>query len=170
VNVDHIRYLVAARSGRPPVEATPETLARFATVLTSEPIRAYLRQCLPATGYRASGVAVLSADSIVAENLEAASPGQFIFPYGYLVVATSIGGNAVAFDAVEERVVWAYHDSFFDGLISFQGEGGAWIDTPEYSREAVSRAVRVIDTDVERFLLGLLRDDETERLERLDLA
>lgn len=86
-------------------------------------------------------------------------------------MATSVGGNALAFDAIEGRVVWAAHDSFFEGLIMFKGEDGEWVEiTGEHSRSSISRAVRLVDDDIGSFLPRFLGGVEEQRLNGLDLG
>ncbi len=165
-----LQRLVTAKSGESHQPLDEFVLRRFGAVADGGVTRDYLRWCVPNQDYFASGLRVLGLGSLLRENLEAASPGQFIFPFGYLTIATSVGGNALCLDGTNGQVVWAAHDSFFDGLITYRDHEGQWVDVQEYSPYNVALAVRVVDRDAERFLWRMLRDEETQRLDSLDLA
>jgi hypothetical protein len=86
-----------------------------------------------------------------------------------LVVATSVGGNAICFHARSGNVVWADHTSFEDEQISFKDRAsGQWQYFYEYTAENVQEAVTVIATDMESFLVELLSNRLNAQLDSLD--
>src|SRR5206468_12508932 len=103
------------------------------------------------------------------EMAEGAAPGSFIRPYGYLVVASSIGGNAVCFHSPSGKVFWADHVSFAPDCISFKDRTtGEWKYLHEYTPQNVAKALVPLDEDIESFLKDLLKDRLTKKLEALD--
>src|ERR1051325_2478214 len=90
-----IRELVRDRSGQEPESHRLECLAELQEFLSNHEVAQYLQFCLPRRTYLASAVRVLDLESIKAEMSEGAAPGGFLRPFGYLVIATDLGGNAI---------------------------------------------------------------------------
>jgi len=169
VDISRIRHLVAVKSGREPVILDSERLAPFRLVTSHPHIASYLANCLPEERYTASGVGVCNLERLAEENLAEANPGCYIYRHGYLVVATSIGGNAICFHAPSGCVYWADHAGFSAGRVSYQDRlTGEWVDLEGCTDENVQRAVELLSENIPQFLEDLLTDRLTGRLDQLD--
>jgi hypothetical protein len=127
----------------------------------------YLTTLTPREIYSASGVRALPLEYIRREIAEGAAPGGYVFPHGYLVFATSIGGNTICFRARGD-VVWADHVSFTDDLITYKHQAsGEWHQLP-FKPENIERAVVKLSDDIPAFLADLLQDKLEKRLDSLD--
>ncbi len=131
-------------------------------------VGAYLRELTPSENYIASSVRILHLQQIKMEILQGAAPGGYIFPFGYLVFATSIGGNALCFHAQSEKVVWADHDSFTDGSINYKDRQTRDWNYLDFNEENIGKAVLPLSSDLERFLSDLMQNKLTEQLDKLD--
>jgi len=71
-------------------------------------------------------------DRLEAENAEGVSPGGYLNRFGWYVVGTTIGGNAIVVNESDERVYFADHTWYSDDLISYQLLGGdrSWVEIP----------------------------------------
>lgn len=169
MNVKNIVDLVAQKSGKQPKPWDDTALSSLAEFLEQPVIADYLRNCLPVEVLGASDVRLLPLDAIEQEIAEGAAPGSFIRPYGYLVVASSIGGNAICFHSPSGKVFWADHVSFAADCISFKDRAtGQWKYLYEYTPENVEKALVPLADDIESFLNDLLVDRLTKQLEVLD--
>lgn len=129
----------------------------------------YLRLCLPLVCYGASGLDVLNLEAILEENEEEVTPGGYINPAGFLVVATSIGGNAVCFDVNTGNVYWADHGRFSEvRILSVDSKTGE-MECYETLPENVIKGMVLLDTSIENFLCELLQDKLEDELEELDM-
>ena len=127
----------------------------------------YLSTLTPSSGYQASGITMLPLDGIRQEAQELA-PGARLLPHGYLVFASSVGGNAVCFDSRLGRVVWADHDSFSEDDITCKDRSTGKYRTVPFTPEHIAQAVVPLADDFETFLNELLHDRLEERLDELD--
>jgi hypothetical protein len=169
MNVKTVVDLVAQKSGKQPKPCDDAALSSLAEFLEQPAIGDYLRNCLPVEVLGASDVRLLPLDAIEQEMAEGAAPGSFIRPYGYLVVASSIGGNAVCFHSPSGKVFWADHASFASDCISFKDRITCqWKYIYEYTPENVEKALVLLADDIESFLKDLLADRLTKQLESLD--
>lgn len=163
-----IRDIIKAKTGVEPLRLGEEQLVEFGSFLVRPDAREYLTACLSEEGYQASGVNVCSVTALHDENLSGASPGMFIFPHGYLVFATSIGGNALCVHDSSGRVYWAEHDAFSDYWVTYKDpETGEYEDLPP-TAENISKAMTPVADRLEDFLLDLLGDRLTDKLDELD--
>ena len=170
MDIDAIRSLVAARAGSAPVNYEAADLHGFDGCSGHPDLRSYLQTCLSRKGYVASGVRVHNLESIRDEVCPGAGPGGYIFPHGYLVVASSIGGNGVCFHSPSGRVVWADHEGFADDTICYKDRvTGKWHDM-EFTPANIERAVVLLSSDIEEFLEELLTDKLQQKLDELDLG
>jgi hypothetical protein len=168
MNSERIISLVTAKAGSSPVRYAHHELEDFAGCFAHADIRDYLTGCLTVDGYTASGVRIYNLDRIRGEVCVGAGPGGFIFSYGYVVIASSVGGNAVCFHSPSGRVVWADHTSFTDDTISYKDQTtGKWCYLP-FSVENIQRAVVPLNEDIESFLTDLLHDRLETKLDELD--
>src|SRR5437870_11373805 len=169
MNAAEIRRLIAKKSGRQPLRYARSALSGIEELLASPDIFEYVQVCLPKEIYCASNVRILPLERILGEMGEAANPGSFIRPFGYLVVGTSVAGNAVCFHSPSGKVFWAGHDTYSEPLISFKNrDTGEWEELFEYTAENVRRAMVHLSDSVESFLKDLLADRLTARFEALD--
>ena len=127
----------------------------------------YLSDLTAENIYFASGVRVLTLDSIKQE-IQQLEPGALLFQYGYLPIASSIGGNIICFHLPTNQVVWADHGSFGTEEISFENRlTGEWEYIP-FSPENIQRALVPLATNLEAFLFDLLTDKMEKHLDELD--
>jgi hypothetical protein len=127
----------------------------------------YLAMLTPQQVYAASGVRLLPLDAI-REEIQELAPGALIFPHGYLPFATSIGGNAICFDAQVGRVVWADHDSFSEDRITCKDRDTGEYRTVPFTPAHIAQAVIPLADDLTEFLGELLHDRLERRLDELD--
>jgi hypothetical protein len=117
--------------------------------------------------YLASGVRLLPLVAIC-EEITDLVPGARLFPFGYIPIATSIGGNAVCANTVG-HVFWANHDGWYEDHLLFHDRNmDEWIELYEYTPTNVERALVRLNIDFEAFLVAMLSDQLTEQLDRLD--
>ena len=66
------------------------------------------------------------------ENAEDVGPGGFINPFGWYVIGTTIGGNAIVVSADDPAVYFADHTWYAVDEIHYQNLSGdrSWIDLP----------------------------------------
>ena len=160
--------LVAAKTGASPVKYKQHELRDFSACIGHEDVRDYLTCCLPAERYSASSVSVHNLDRIRGEVCEGAGPGGFIFPHGYVVIASSVGGNAICFHSPSGRVFWADHESFTRESISYKDRATRkWCYLP-FTPENIQRAVVQLSDNIEAFLKELLSDKLEKQFDALD--
>jgi hypothetical protein len=142
-------------------------LAEWQDVASHPNIAGYLSRCLTRDGYIASGIRVKGFDGLREENTNRA-PGVQIRPYGYLVIATDVGGNAVVFSTAGE-VLYADHTSYNNSdEINFEDRAtGKWQYVP-WSPENVRRSMVLLSSSIETFLLDLLADKLSRQIADLD--
>jgi hypothetical protein len=168
MNTTRIISLVTTKAGSAPTSYRQHELEEFTSCFGNADIRDYFTYCLPVEGYRASNVSVHNLDRIRGEIRKGAGPGGFIFPHGYIVIASSVGGNAICFHSPSGRVVWADHTSFSTDTISFENQAtGDWCYLP-FTPENIHKAVVSLNGSIESFLGDLLHDKLTEQLDKLD--
>lgn len=149
-------------------EHTIDELEPIKMFLKQKEIEEYLRFCLTPKGYQASGISLKSLNNIFEENMPDVAPGGYINPFGYLVIGTSVGGNALCFDSNYGNVYWADHDSFTEDGISYEDrETGDWIDLP-FTDENIPKALFLLDRNIGDFLNKLLQDKLEKVLDDLD--
>lgn len=169
MNVSAIASLMARKSRKHPTTRNDDALVSLAEFLEQPDISDYLHHCVPDEVVGASDVRVLPLPDIEQEIAEGAAPGSFIRPYGYLVVATSIGGNAICFHSPSGKVFWADHDSFSADSISYKDRSsGEWKYLDKKTPSNVEKALVPLSSNIERFLTDLLSDRLAEQLEALD--
>jgi len=127
----------------------------------------YLRSLTPSEVYGASGVRVLPLDAI-REEIQQLAPGTRLLPYGYMPLATSIGGNALCFHVLTGRVVWADHSYFGETTICYRDQGTGDYRTVSFTPENIALAVVPLADDFAAFLTELLDDRLEQRLDELD--
>jgi hypothetical protein len=169
MNVSKIKSILIKISGKQPNSYDDGDLTSLNEFLQQPNISNYLRHCLPKEIIGVSGVRLLPLDAIEAEMSEGAAPGSFIRTYGYVIVATSIGGNAICFHSPSGKVFWADHTSFNSGSIAFKDRTtGEWKYLYEYTPENVAKALVLLSDNIENFLDALLTDRLNARLDALD--
>lgn len=143
-------------------------LAGFLLPGTNPDVVEYFLHLLPTHTYSASGVRVKNLEGIIEENAPSTAPGGFLFPYGYIVIATSISGNALCVNQRTDAAYWADHDSFASDEVHFEERpSGQRIDLP-INPENIAKALVPLEPSLKVFLIELLIDRLTEHLDSLD--
>jgi hypothetical protein len=172
VNLELLQQELETRSGRSTASHSAEELAPIGDALQDPDLHAYLSNCLPPEVVEVSGVRLLSLHQILDEIYPGSTPGSQLHRFDYVPIATSIGGNCIVVHAWGDRrakVYWADHTGWYEDSIAYQDRVTRdWIDLPGYSPENVERALVPLATDLETFLLKLLRDELTKELDLLD--
>jgi hypothetical protein len=152
----------------PSIIAEHETFnERLEPFIAHPQIGRYLGNLTPQEVFGASGVRVLPLDAI-REEIQELAPGASLFPYGYLPIATSIGGNAICLHAPTGRVVWVDHGCFDEDDITYEDRSTGKYHTVPYTPENIEKALVPLADDFETFLADLLHDRLEERLDELD--
>jgi len=169
MNVEQLKASVTQKSGQPPQPQDNATLGQLLNATAHVDVKDYLHHCLPSETYQASQMRVLPLEAIAGEMGEGSAPGSFIRPFGFVIVATSVGGNVLCMHQSTGRVFWADHDTFSDDTIMFQNRRtGNWEYLYEYSAENVEHAMVLLSESMETFLTALLTDQLTAQLDALD--
>jgi hypothetical protein len=126
----------------------PSAASTFGKVSHHPDIAAYLTHCVCDDGYLAEGLQVCGFSRLLQENHESAALGKLIHPHGFLVLATSIGGNALCADAGTGHVYWFGHSQFTEHWIMWKdAETGELREADEYSPENIRAAgIKVADS------------------------
>jgi hypothetical protein len=172
----HLKPLVEARSGAPPVQCDapafrarvgfdldelrgrgydPSVIeehrafnSRLADFFSHPVIGEYLGTMTPARSYQASGIWVGTLDDLRACIFPPDStPESQLFPHGYIPVAGDGGGNSICFHLASGLVIFAHH---------------------ERASDIIDGDVQVLSESIDAFLTDLLHDRLTERLDELD--
>lgn len=170
MNVSRIQEALSAKD----VSVAPDCRQVLADIIQGTrdaDVLDYLLHCVPGEGYEASGVHMLDARDILEYNLGAGAPGCYIFPYSYITVAVSIGGNCIVLNSKTGGAFWADHDSFVTDTIKFMNrDSGKWEYLEGYSEENVAKAMVPLNEtqDMENFILELIADELEAELDELD--
>jgi hypothetical protein len=168
MNVASLRERVRSKTGAlPPTRA--DAASRFNVVSSHPGIADYLTHCVSDDVYLASDMRIAGYERLVQENLESAGPGCYIYPFGFVVLATSVGGNAICGDAATGAVYWFDHSQFFDLWITYEDPvTGELEEFDQYSAENIRTAGKKIGDDFGQVMLDLLSDRLTELVVRYD--
>ena len=126
----------------------------------------YLMELTPRETFFASGIRIQSLEGIK-EEMQALTPGSLIFNHGYLVFATSIGGNALCFHAASGKVFWADHTMSHDSITYKDRRTSEWFNVP-FTAESLEKALVPLSDNIQEFLKDLLEDKLTTQLDALD--
>lgn len=87
-----------------------------------------------------------------AENAPGVSPGEYLNRYGFEVIGTTIGGNAITKSPETEEFFFADHSWYSDRQICYQDLAGnqAWKTIP-WSKENFSATLFKLATDADDF-------------------
>ncbi len=108
----------------------------------------YFATLTPSRSYEASGVWVGTLDDLRGVIFPPDStPESQLFPHGYIPLAGDGGGNSICFHLASGRVIFAHH---------------------ERTSEIIDGDAPTLSADIESFLMDLLHDRLTERLDELD--
>ncbi len=160
-----IEEMIASGYESVTVEAATQRNDLIRALLTS-PLGAHLRSTSGQDGKPASGGWLLGAAAIK-DDIEEYAPGAVLFPFGYLPVWSSGGGNLVVYGLKEDAFFWAAHDSWdpASGSITIPGT----YEEIEFSPTNISRALILISSDPpDRFISDLLSGCYEAVLEELD--
>ena len=109
------------------------------------------------------------AESFDDENSSGVAPGGYLNPFGYYVIGTTIGGNAIVVSDVDPRVLFADHTWYGDDEINYQDHAGdgAWHAIPMTS-DNVRRSLYELAPSRDEFL-SRLRDGAVDfQIEAID--
>jgi hypothetical protein len=97
------------------------------------------------------------------------SPGGYLNQYGWYVIGTTAGGNAVVVHPNEPGTYFADHTWYTDDLVSFENlaGGGEWIDVP-MSEGNVRRSLFPLAESDERFELLARLGELDAIIDRID--
>jgi hypothetical protein len=170
MNTERIRNLLRALTGDEPLRLDEKELAPYERFLDNPDVRDYLTDCLlDGDGWNyVSGMHLCSLREIRDENLFSAAPGMYVFPEGYLVFATSVGGNALCLQASSGNVLWVDHAACDDHWVNYKDPETGWYETLPRTSENVARIMRPVAQDLEQFLIDLIENGWTDRLDALD--
>ena len=104
---------------------------------------------------RTSGTQVRWCDDerVRDENAGDVAPGGYLNRFGWYVVGTTIGGNAIVVSATDEGVYFAGHDWYRDDDVSYKAlaDDGRWIDGP-LTAETVRASLFRLASSVEEWV------------------
>ena len=113
----------------------------------------------------ASGGSLLNTAAIKNEICEYV-PGTILFPYGYLPIWSSIGGNVLVYGLYNAAFSWVDHCSFVDEETITLPKTYEMIS---FSQHGIMEALIPVSTDpVETFLMDLQQDRYEAMLDELD--
>lgn len=174
MSVDHkagIQRILRTKYGIEPAENTWEDLAPLWNIIEHPSVKEYLLHCVPSRACCFPDIRVLPLRGILEEAFELCY--ERIRPFGFIVLATGYGGNAVCCHGGTGKVYAADHTSFSDGLITFPRDWhnvtGEWVEVFEYSQSNVERALSPLSDDVLGFVEELLEGRWRDRLDELDI-
>lgn len=128
----------------------------------------YLKMLVPHTTIAASGLRVIGVDALTDEHHPRAVPGGIIRPFGFCVIATTVGGNAIAF-GIDGNVYWADRSSFSTyGKVYVQDKVSRQWDEHPVDSSSIRKALGLLGTDQKLFLQQLLNNELEDYLDRLD--
>lgn len=133
-------------------------------------LRAYLGELMPDRVLIASGMRIVSRENVAEEHEPRAVPGETLLPFGYVVLATSVGGNAVVF-STDGAALWADRTCFatYGKVLIEDTANGIWQQFP-LEANSIRNALIEISRDQVQFMISLLQGDLDEKLELLDLG
>jgi hypothetical protein len=130
-------------------------------------VRTYCSDLMTLNGVMASGVGLLGSDKVFDENSPGVSPGGVLNKYGYFVIATSVGGNALSVHVSSGLVYWSDTSCLDEVEVAIRQPSGDYEYRP-CSSEAVEAAMNKLADDLGGFIYMLLADELTDRMDALD--
>ena len=168
MNTQRIRDLLMEKGGVLSSIDTARMLTAVRCQSVSDQVRIYCTELMTEAGVMASGLGLLGSDRFFDENASEVSPGGMLNKYGYLAIATSVGGNALAIKVETGCVYWAGRSSFVDEVeVAIRQPSGEY-EYRTYSPEAVEAAMTSLSNDLGGFLYMLIADELTEKMNQLD--
>ena len=103
------------------------------------------------------------------ENADGVSPGGILNRFGYWVIATTIGGNAIAVSDGDPAIYFADHTWYHEDMVSYQDLAGKrdWIDLP-LNRANVIRSLFKLADSSEEFRNGMASGELDQMLDSID--
>ena len=132
-------------------------------------LREYLDRCLSIDGFDASGIGFLGVRQLERELIPESVPGGSLLKYGYILIATSIGGNAVVVDSATDLVYWAERTNFSGSMrLCWKDPGSAEYIYGEWTVDNVKTALIDMDYKLDDFIMESLSGKLEDRLDELD--
>jgi len=100
----------------------------------------------------------------IAENLQYVSPGGYLNPFGFEVIGTTIGGNAVVRHRNEPSIYFADHTWYYNDGISYEDLSGdkKWHDI-EMNESNIRKSLFLL-ADSEFELLEMIKDKRLDSI------
>ena len=108
-----------------------------------------------------------SEEHFLSENSPDSSPGFKINEFGYYIIGTTIGGNAISYCPNDDTFKFCDHTGWYEDFMSYESENEEYIESP-YSKEAVSNAQVLISSSKEQFLENCKNGKLELQIEALD--
>lgn len=96
-------------------------------------VEPFIRRCIEAEAAKSPWIVRwCDEERFAAENSLGVNPGEFLNRYGYFVIGTTVGGNAVAVSDQSDAAVFADHCWYADDWIYYQDLQGSkeWVELP----------------------------------------
>jgi hypothetical protein len=131
----------------------------------ASPLGCHLRSVDTVATPNESGGYLLGTKDIQDEIQPGAAPCGYLFPYGYLPVWSSIGGNVVVYCLGDGSFYWADHISFSEDRITIP----VTYEEIPFSEENIKKGLILVSREpTDKFLARLLRGEYRNQLDGLD--
>jgi hypothetical protein len=88
------------------------------------------------------------------ENMEGAGPGGWLNVFGWYVVGTTIGGNAIVVRVDDPAVYYAGHEWYSDTGVDYEDFGGSgkgkWVSAP-FTADGVRQSLFQLAPSIDKF-------------------
>ena len=103
------------------------------------------------------------------ENQKDVAPGGFINPYGYFVIGTTIGGNAIVVSKHDSRICFADYSWYMDDEISYEDllVDEEWHDI-SYNNQNVFKSLYPLASTASEFIEKLASTEIDKILAKID--
>lgn len=144
-------------------------LTGYNSVIKNNDICEYLLECQTENSYQASGIYIGGDEKVMRRANFEFAPGVFLFPYNFLSIASDIGGNEICVHSITGNVYFASHSAFDEDYVYYTNEEtGQLIDIPGLNYKNILKGLVFLDNNFEKFLIDLLNNRLTDKLEQLD--
>ncbi|MEO7097952.1 MAG: hypothetical protein ABI162_01225 [Luteolibacter sp.] len=164
IPIQDIDAMRRAGYDRSVIEEAEAENSRWVSLLSS-PIGSYFRTGAPEEIQYVSGVRLLPV-TVIAERVRDLAPDKILFEEGFIPIASSIGGNCLAYDPASEEFVWADRTCV---------PGYHCLRMPKtyqkltYSSDNLRKVLVAISNDLpEKFIDDMRRGDYQETFDALD--
>lgn len=158
MNTKPIKELIQRKGGKL-ITYKKSDLYEYKPFLANKKIGTYLLECQTKEDYEASGICIGGdLNTLRRVNFELA-PGSFIFPFGFLSIASDASGNGICIDSQNTFIYFASHSAFDEDMVYFNDSStGELIKLPGLNYHNILKGLIFLSDDLERFLIDLLKD------------